>query len=119
MNVHLVVFAMNEDKPDYEAAWAAFIAHLDRYESVSDPEVEAIRFVSTPLSAGQVSADLSTKLDANDKIVVAQVMEGTYCGRLSREVWAWTEALVRQQQGDVASAAAAAPSAPRSPDMPE
>ncbi|MET1113054.1 MAG: hypothetical protein ABWX67_16170 [Allosphingosinicella sp.] len=95
MNVHLVVFALHEERPDFDADWAAFIAHLDRYESVGDPEVESIRFVSTELTAGQVSADLSTKLDSHDKIVVAQVMEGTYCGRLSRDVWAWTEALVR------------------------
>ena len=94
MNVHLVVWVMNEDKPDYDAAWAAFVAHLDRYESVGDPELESIRFVSTPLSAGQVSADLSTKLDGRDKLIVAQVMEGTYCGWLSKNVWDWTEARV-------------------------
>jgi hypothetical protein len=94
VNVHLVVWAMNEDKPDYDAAWAAFVAHLDRYESVGDREVESIRFVSTPLTAGQVSADLKTKLDGADKLIVAQVMEGSYCGWLSKEVWDWTEARV-------------------------
>ena len=94
MNVHLVVWVMREDKPDYDAAWAAFVAHLDRYESVGDPEVESIRFVSTPLSAGQVSADLHTKLDGGDKLIVAQVMEGTYCGWLDKTVWDWTEARV-------------------------
>ncbi len=94
MNVHLVVWVMNEEKPDYDAAWAAFVAHLDRYESVGDPDLESIRFVSTPLSAGQVSADLHTKLDSGDKLIVAQIMEGTYCGWLSKEVWAWTEARV-------------------------
>ena len=94
MNVHLVVWVMREDKPDYDAAWAAFVAHLDRYESVGDPEVESIRFVSTPLSAGQVSADLHTKLDGGDKLIVAQVMEGTYCGWLHKDVWEWTEARV-------------------------
>lgn len=94
MNVHLVVWVMREDKPDYDAACAAFIAHLDRYESVGDPELESIRFVSTPLSAGQVSADLHTRLDGGDKLIVAQVMEGTYCGWLSKEVWDWTEARV-------------------------
>lgn len=94
MNVHLVVWVMNEGKPDYDAAWAAFVAHLDQYESVGDPELDSVRFVSTPLSAGQVTADLQTKLDGNDKLIVAQVMEGTYCGWLAKEVWAWTEARV-------------------------
>lgn len=94
MNVHLVVWVMREDKPNYDAAYAAFVAHLDRYESVGDPDLESIRFVSTPLSAGQVTADLRTKLDGSDKLVVAQVMEGTYCGWLHKDVWAWTEARV-------------------------
>lgn len=94
MNVHLVVWAMDEEKPDHDAAWAAFVEHLDRYESVGDPDLESIRFVSTPLSAGQVTADLRTKLDGGDKLIVAQVMEGTYCGWLAREVWEWTEARV-------------------------
>lgn len=94
MNVHLVVWVMSEEQPDYDAAWAAFVAHLDRYESVGDPDLESIRFVSTPLSAGQVTADLRSKLADADKLVVAQVMEGTYCGWLSKDVWAWTEARV-------------------------
>lgn len=94
MNVHLVVWVMREDKPDYDASYAAFVEHLDRYESVGDPELEAIRFVSTDLSAGQVSADLHSKLDAGDKLIVAQVMEGTYCGWLANDVWDWTEARV-------------------------
>jgi hypothetical protein len=85
---------MSEEKPDYDAAWAAFVAHLDRYESVRDPEVESIRFVSTPLTAGEVTADLRSRLDGGDKLVVAQVMEGSYCGWLAKEVWAWTEARV-------------------------
>lgn len=94
MNVHMVVWVMREDKPDYDAAYAAFVAHLDRYEGVGDPELDAVRFVSTPLSAGQVSADLHAKLDAGDKLIVAQVMEGTYCGWLDKTVWDWTEARV-------------------------
>ena len=94
MNVHLVVWVMNEEKPDYDSASAAFVAHLDRYESVGDPDLESIRFVSTPLSAGEVTADLRSKLDGRDKLVVAQVTEGSYCGWLHGDVWAWTEARV-------------------------
>ncbi|MGA9580811.1 MAG: hypothetical protein WBR13_02445 [Allosphingosinicella sp.] len=94
MNVHLVVWVMSEEKPDYDSAWAAFVEHLDRYESVGDPDLESIRFVSTDLSAGQVTADLRSKLDDSDKLVVAQVREGSYCGWLSKNVWEWTEARV-------------------------
>ena len=99
MKVHLVVWAMNEDKPDHDSAWAAFVAHLGRYESVGDPELEGIRFVSTSLSAGQVAADLQTKLDGRDKLIVAEVMEGSYCGWLSKSVWDWTEARVVGRPG--------------------
>jgi hypothetical protein len=107
VNVHLVVWVMREDKADYDASYAAFVEHLDRYESVGDPELDAIRFVSTPLSAGQVSADLHAKLDEGDKLIVAQVMEGTYCGWLAKDVWDWTESRVVGRQGDAASAAPA------------
>jgi hypothetical protein len=85
---------MREDKPDYDASFAAFVEHLDSYESVGDPQLDAVRFVSTPLSAGQVSADLHAKMDAGDILIVAQVMEGTYCGWLDQKVWDWTEARV-------------------------
>lgn len=94
MNVHLVVWAMAEDRPNHDESRAAFVAHLDRYEGVGDPELEGIRFVSTELTAGQVSADLHSKLDPGDRLIVAQVMEGSYCGVLDKSVWEWTEARV-------------------------
>jgi hypothetical protein len=94
MSVHLVVWVMNEEKPNHDSAWAAFVAHLDRYESIGDPELDSVRFVSTPLTAGEVTADLHTKLEDGDKLIVAQVTEGAYCGWLSKDVWAWTEARV-------------------------
>jgi len=103
VNVHLVVWVMNEDRPDYDEAWAAFVAHLDRYEGVGDPELESVRFVSTELTAGQVSADLHAKLDGGDKLIVAQVTEGSYCGWLHKDVWAWTEARVLGRAGAGAS----------------
>jgi hypothetical protein len=94
VNIHLVVWAMDEEKPGFDEAWAAFVAHLGRYEGVGDPDLESIRFVSTPLSAGEVTADLRTKLSDGDRLIVAQVTEGSYCGWLHRDVWAWTEARV-------------------------
>lgn len=94
MNVHLVVWVLSEERPDYDEAWAAFVAHLDRYESVGDPELDSVRFVSTPLSAGEVTADLRTRLGPRDKLIVARVSEGSYCGWLHKDVWDWTEARV-------------------------
>lgn len=110
MNVHLVVWAMNEDRADYEGDWAAFVAHLERYEGVGDPDLESIRFVTTELSAGQVSADLHTKLGFGDKLIVARVEEGSYCGWLDPAVWAWTEARV---VGSPVPAPAPAPARPK------
>jgi hypothetical protein len=98
-------YALDHAQPDYDAAWAAFVAHLGRYEGIGDPDLESIRFVATELSAGEVSADLHAKLGPGDKLVVARVMEGTYCGWLSPEVWAWTEARVVGRPGMADSAA--------------
>jgi hypothetical protein len=91
MGVYLVTWKMNPEKADYEAALAGFIAHLEEYQYIHDEEFEWVYFVSSPLSAGQVSADLHTKLEDHDKLIVAQVLEGTYCGFMHQPVWDWIE----------------------------
>lgn len=95
MGVYLVTWKLNpelkREKADLEALQAAFIARLEAYQYIHDEEFESVYFISTPLSAGQVSADLHIGLDRDDKIVVAQVLEGTYCGWLPQPVWDWIE----------------------------
>jgi hypothetical protein len=95
MGVYLVTWKLNRElnreKGDYDALQAAFITRLEEYQYIHDEEFESVYFVSTSLSAGQINADLHTGLASDDKIIVAQVMEGTYCGWLPQPMWDWIE----------------------------
>ncbi|HET9640003.1 MAG TPA: hypothetical protein VFP12_12435 [Allosphingosinicella sp.] len=91
MGVYLVTWKLKPDRPDHAEALAGFIARLEEYQYVHDEEFESVYFVSTPLSAGQINADLHTGLANDDKIIVAQVMEGSYCGWLPQPMWDWIE----------------------------
>jgi hypothetical protein len=95
MGVYLVTWKLNvelgREKADLEALEAAFIARLEAYPYIHDEEFESVYFVSTPLSAGQVNADLHTGLEPDDKLIVARVTEGSYCGWLPRPMWDWIE----------------------------
>jgi hypothetical protein len=91
MGVYLVTWKLKRDREDYDAVLAAFVARIEEYQYIHDEEFEWVYFISTPLSAGQVSADLHTGLRNDDKIVVAQVLEGTYCGWLPKPVWDFIE----------------------------
>jgi hypothetical protein len=95
MGVYLVTWKLNPElnrgKAEHEALQAALVARLEAHEYIHDEEFERVYFVSTPLAAGQVNADLHTGLESDDKIIVAQVMEGTYCGWLPQPMWDWIE----------------------------
>lgn len=92
MAVYLVTWDLNKEKPNYSAARTEFIKHLERYENKKDPGLDSVRFVSTNWTADQVSADLRTKLDDNDKIIVTKLISGNYQGWLSQAVWEWIAA---------------------------
>jgi hypothetical protein len=94
MAVYVVTWDLNREKPNYPAARVAFIAHLDRYQSIRDPGLDSVRFVSTDWSADQVSADLETKLDSNDRLVVTKLVPSTHQGRLLPTVWDWINARI-------------------------
>jgi len=91
MGVYLVTWNLNRENANHDVTRAAFIERLEEYDYVHDEDLESVYFVSTPLSAGQVSTDLHTKLDTHDKVIVAQVMEGTYCGWMPQPLWDWIE----------------------------
>ena len=95
MGVYLVTWKLNpelgREEAELEALEAGLIARLEAYPFIHDEEFESVYFVSTPLSAGQVNADLHTGLANDDKIVVARVTEGSYCGWLPQPVWDWIE----------------------------
>jgi hypothetical protein len=95
VGVYLVTWKLNpaleREKAELEALQAGLTARLEAYEFIHDEEFESVYFVSAPLSPGQVSADLHGWLDRDDKIIVAQVLEGTYCGWLPQPMWDWIE----------------------------
>ncbi|MBD9504603.1 hypothetical protein IB256_27750 [Pseudomonas sp. PDM17] len=94
MAVYLVTWNLNKERSNYDAARRAFIQHLDRYESVKDSGLESVRWVSTNWTANQVSDDLRTKMDGNDRIFVTQVVAGTHQGWLNNQVWEWINARI-------------------------
>jgi hypothetical protein len=95
MGVYLVTWKLNpgldRNEAELEALQVALTARLEAYPFIHDEEFESVYFVSTPLPAGQVSADLHGGLEPDDKIIVAQVLEGTYCGWLPQPMWDWIE----------------------------
>jgi hypothetical protein len=94
MAVYVVTWDLNREKPNYNQARAAFIAHLERYENTRDSGLDSVRFVSTSWSADQVSADLRQKLDNNDRILVTKLVRGDHAGWLAKSVWDWINARI-------------------------
>jgi len=92
MAVYLVTWDLNKEKPNYAEARKQFLAHLERHENTKDPGLDSVRFVSTNLSAEQVSDDLRKKLDDNDRIVVTKLVSGNHQGWLNKTVWDWINA---------------------------
>jgi hypothetical protein len=92
MAVYLVTWDLNKEKPNYAEARKQFIAHLERYENKKDSGLDSVRFVSTQLSADQLSDDLRKKLDDNDRIIVTKLISGNHQGWLGKDVWEWINA---------------------------
>ncbi|HEX8239865.1 MAG TPA: hypothetical protein VF574_09020 [Allosphingosinicella sp.] len=95
MGVYLITWKLSPElgrgEAEMEALRAAFIARVEAYEFIHDEEFESVYFVSTPLTAGQINADLHAGLEPADKVIVAQVLEGSYCGWLPQPMWHWIE----------------------------
>jgi hypothetical protein len=92
MAVYVVTWDLNKEKPNYAEARKEFIAHLERYDNTKDPGLDSVRFVSTNLSASELSEDLRKKLDNNDRIIVTKLVSGNYAGWLNKSVWDWINA---------------------------
>jgi hypothetical protein len=94
MAVYVITFDLNKEKPNHAEARTQFLAHLERYENTRNSGLESVRFVSTRLTAAQLSDDLQKKLDHDDKLVVTKLVSGDYYGCLHEDVWAWISARV-------------------------
>jgi hypothetical protein len=91
MGAYLVTWKLKKEREDHDEVLAALVARLEAYPYITVEEFESAYFISTPLAAGQVNADLSQGLGNEDLIVVAQVLQGSYCGRMPQPVWDWVE----------------------------
>lgn len=92
MSVYLVTWDLNKEKPNYGQARQNLISYLERYEHIKDPGLDSVWFISTTWSADQVDADVRTKLDDNDRLVVTQLVSGQHNGWLSKGIWTWINA---------------------------
>jgi len=77
MAVYVVTWDLNKEKLNYTQARAAFIKHLEAYESIKDPGLDSVRFVSTTSTASTISEYLRQKLDTNDRLFVSNQARGT------------------------------------------
>jgi len=92
MAVYLVTWDLNKEKDNYARAREEFLSHLERYENTKDSGLDSVRFISTSWTANQISDDLRTKLDDNDRIIVTKMVNGAHQGWLSKSVWDWINA---------------------------
>lgn len=92
MSVFLVTWDLNKQRLNYDAARDALIKHLERYSHIKDPGLDSVWFIQASLNAATLTADIRTKLDANDKLVVTQLVSGQHDGWLQTDVWTWINA---------------------------
>ena len=92
MSVFMVTWNLNKERSNYNKAREAFIRHLERYPNVADPGLETVRWIVSSDTAGDVSSDLESRLDSNDRLFVTRLAAGTYQGWLSQATWKWIEA---------------------------
>ena len=92
MAVYMVTWNLNNERGNYQQARREFIEHLERYDFCKDSGLESVRWVSTTWTADQVSTDLLTKLDKNDRLFITRVPKGENAGFLNKTVWEWINA---------------------------
>jgi hypothetical protein len=91
MGVYLVTWRLVGEAAEREADRAALAERLEAFDYVHYEGFETAYFISTDLRAGEINEGLRAALDPHDLTIVAQVQEGTYCGRLPQPVWDWIE----------------------------
>jgi hypothetical protein len=92
MSVYLVTWDLNRAKPNYAQARQNLIDHLGRYQHIKDAGLDSVWFISTEQSADQVDANVRTKMDNNDRLIVTKMIAGQHQGWLSTDVWNWINA---------------------------
>lgn len=94
MGVYLITWDLNKAKPNYAQARQALITHLERYEHIKDPGLDSVWLLSSNWSAAQIDADVRTKMDTDDRVIVTRLVNGQHEGWLSQNVWSWINARI-------------------------
>jgi hypothetical protein len=89
MAVFVVTWNLNKERSNYSQARDQFIKHLERYSNISDAGLESVRWIASTSSADEISTDLQTKLDSNDRIFVSKLSNSTHEGWLNQKTWDW------------------------------
>jgi hypothetical protein len=92
MAVYLVTWDLNKQKSNYNQARQNLIDHLSRYEHIKDQGLDSVWFISTTASADAIDADIRTRMDDNDRLIVTKLVSGQHQGWLSKNVWDWINA---------------------------
>lgn len=94
MSVYLVTWELNKAKPNYNEARARFIAKLGRYDYIKDSGLDTVVFISSTSTAYQMSEDLRSALDNNDRLFVTKLNRNEHAGWLEQDVWKWIDARI-------------------------
>lgn len=94
MSVYLVTWDINKARANYTQARQNLIDHLKRYEHIKDEGLDSVWFIRSNLDANSVSADIRTKLNDNDRLIVTKLVSGQHQGWLASEIWEWINARI-------------------------
>jgi hypothetical protein len=94
MSVFLVTWDLNKQKANYNQARQLLIQKLSEYSHTKDPGLDSVWFIQSSSSADTISADLRTRMDDNDKLIVTKLASGQHQGWLARDVWDWINARI-------------------------
>jgi hypothetical protein len=92
MGIFLVTWDLNKQRTNYDAARQALIAHLERYNHIKDQGLDSVWFLDSSSNADAVCADIRTRLNDNDRVMVTQITFGQHQGWLDQAVWDWINA---------------------------
>lgn len=92
MAVYVVTWDLNKEKPNYGAARAGFIKHLEGYENTKDSGLDSVRFISTEDTVDQINEYLREKFDNNDRLFISRLRKGERSGWLNKSIWEWIRA---------------------------
>lgn len=94
MGVYLVTWDINKARANYAQVRQNLINHLSRYDHIKDPGLDSVWFLSSNSTASVINADIRTRLDNNDRLIVTKLVNGQHDGWLAKTVCDWVNARI-------------------------